>query len=68
MNEGDNPPIGIILAAAKSESIVKYTFPEGGNPQIFTSKYKLHLPTEEELARELAAEQKLLMQEKSLKE
>jgi predicted nuclease of restriction endonuclease-like (RecB) superfamily len=67
MNEGDNPPIGIVLCAAKSESIVKYTFPEEGNPQIFTSKYKLHLPTEEELARELAAEQALLLREKSLK-
>ncbi|MCL2098394.1 MAG: PDDEXK nuclease domain-containing protein [Bacteroidales bacterium] len=64
MNKGDNPPIGIILCADKSESIVKYTFPEGGNPQIFTSKYKLYLPTEEELAREITAEKELLLQEK----
>ncbi|WP_238138430.1 MULTISPECIES: YhcG family protein [Glaesserella] len=28
MNEGDNPPIGIILSASKSESVVKYTLPE----------------------------------------
>lgn len=26
MNEGDNPPIGIVLCADKSESVVKYTF------------------------------------------
>jgi len=50
-NDGDNPPIGIILCADKSESVVKYTLPEGNN-QIFASKYKLYLPTEEELKRE----------------
>ena len=27
MNEGDNPPMGIVLCADKSESIVKYTLP-----------------------------------------
>jgi predicted nuclease of restriction endonuclease-like (RecB) superfamily len=68
MNDGDNPPIGIILCADKSENIVKYTFPDGGNPQIFTSKYKLYLPTEEELMRELAAEKELIMREKALRE
>jgi len=66
MNEGDSPPIGIILCADKSESIVKYTFPEGGNPQIFTSKYKLYLPSEEELAREITTEKELLLREKNL--
>ena len=62
MNSGDNPPIGIILCADKSDSIVKYTFPEGGNAQIFTSKYKPYLPTEEELIREITAEKELLLQ------
>ena len=52
MNEGDNPPIGIILCADKSDAIVKYTLPEG-NRQIFASKYFTCLPTEEELKREL---------------
>ena len=28
MNEGDNPPSGIVLWADKSESVVKYTLPE----------------------------------------
>ena len=68
MNEGDNPPIGIILCADKSENVVKYTFPEGGNPQIFTSKYMLYLPTEEELVRELETERELIMREKDLKD
>lgn len=55
MNEGDNPPIGIVLCADKSESIVKYTLPED-EKQIFASKYKLYLPTEEELLNEIKKE------------
>lgn len=52
MNEGDNPPIGIVLCADKSDAIVRYTLPESNN-QIFTSKYFTYLPTVEELKREL---------------
>jgi len=59
MNEDDNPPIGILLCADKSESVVKYTLSEE-NTQIFASKYKLYLPTEEELRREIESEQRLL--------
>lgn len=59
MNEGDNLPIGIVLCADKSDSVVKYTLPEDNN-QIFASKYKLYMPTEEELKHELEKEQELL--------
>lgn len=65
MNEGDNLPIGIVLCADKSDSVVKYTLPEGNN-QIYASKYKLYMPTEEELKRELAKEQEVLEIEKGL--
>lgn len=65
MNEGDNLPIGIVLCADKSDSVVKYTLPEGNN-QIYASKYKLYMPTEEELRRELAKEQEILEIEKRL--
>jgi predicted nuclease of restriction endonuclease-like (RecB) superfamily len=54
MNEGDNPPIGIILCADKSEAIVRYTLAED-NKQIFASKYMLYLPTEQELKNEIYA-------------
>lgn len=47
MNEGDNPSIGIVLCADKSNAVVKYTLPEDNN-QIFASKYKLYMLTEEE--------------------
>ncbi|MEG0830631.1 MAG: PDDEXK nuclease domain-containing protein [Anaerovoracaceae bacterium] len=66
MNEGDNLPIGIVLCADKSDSVVKYTLPEDNN-QIFASKYKLYMPTEEELKSELAKEQEVLELEKGLK-
>lgn len=55
MNESDNPPIGIILCADKSDSVVKYTLPQD-EKQIFASKYKLYLPSEEELLNELNKE------------
>lgn len=55
MNEGDNPPIGIVLCAEKNDAVVRYTLPEDNN-QIFASKYFTYLPTEEELKRELRTE------------
>ena len=55
MNEGDNPPIGIVLCADKSDAVVRYTLPEG-ETQVFASKYKLYLLTEEELLKELKKE------------
>ena len=65
MTEGDNPPIGIVLCADKSESIVKYTLPKG-EKQIFASKYMIYLPTEEELLSEVKKEYNILKQEKEL--
>lgn len=55
MNEGDNPPIGIVLCTDKSDSIVKYTLPED-NTQIFASKYMTYIPSEEEFRKELQLE------------
>lgn len=63
MNEGDNPPIGIVLCAAKSDSVVKYTLPED-ETQIFAAKYKLYLPSEDELRKELDQEYSALESEK----
>ena len=44
----ENKTIGILLSTDKNETIVKYTLPED-NETIFSSEYKLHMPTEEEL-------------------
>lgn len=45
----DNPTIGIIMCTDKSETMVKYSVLQGSQ-QIFASKDKTVLPTEEELA------------------
>lgn len=42
-----------VLCADKSDAVVKYTLPEN-ETQVFASKYKLYLPTEEELKKESA--------------
>jgi predicted nuclease of restriction endonuclease-like (RecB) superfamily len=64
-SEDENPPIGIILCSDKSEAVVRYTLPEE-NKQIFASRYKLYLPTEEELAAEIIRERKTIEMEKRL--
>lgn len=48
----DNPTIGIILCSQKNETIVKYSVLKGSK-QLFASKYKLYLPSEEELKNEV---------------
>lgn len=53
--KGDNPTIGIILCTEKNETVVKYSVLKD-NRQLFASKYKLYLPTEKELIKELKAE------------
>lgn len=60
--EEENPPIGIVLCTEKNEAVAKYTLPEGNN-QIFASRYKLYLPSEEELARELQEERNFIERE-----
>ena len=51
----DNPTIGLILCTDKNDTVVRYTLGEA-NRQIFASRYKLHLPTEQELADEIRRE------------
>ncbi len=51
-SEGDNPTIGIVLCSETDEDIARYSVMHG-NEQLFASKYKLYLPTEEELREEI---------------
>lgn len=51
----DNPTIGLILCSQKNEAVAKYSV-LAENKQIFASKYKLYLPSEEELEKELLKE------------
>ncbi len=48
----DNPTLGIVLCTETDEDIARYSVLHG-NEQLFASKYKLYLPTEEELRNEI---------------
>lgn len=52
---GDGPTLGLILCTDKNDAVVRYTLGRG-RKKIFASRYKLHLPTEAELAAELRRE------------
>ena len=54
-NDGDNPTIGIVLCSDTDEDIARYSVLHG-NEQLFATKYKLYLPTEEELRAEIEAQ------------
>ncbi len=69
-SEGDNPTIGIVLCSDTDEDIAKYSVMHG-NEQLFASKYKLYLPTEEELKSEIEAQKAIFylqQQEKEMEE
>lgn len=55
--EDDNPTIGIILCSQKNEAIVKYSVLNDAK-QVFASKYRLTLPSAEELQREIEEERR----------
>jgi predicted nuclease of restriction endonuclease-like (RecB) superfamily len=50
--EGDDPTVGILLCGSKDQSVVRYSV-LNGSEQLFASKYRLVLPSEEELRLEL---------------
>jgi len=60
--EDDNPTVGIILCSQKDASVVRYSVLHG-NEQLFASRYKLVLPSEEELRRELERERAALQEQ-----
>ncbi len=57
--EDDNPTIGIILCGDKEETLVRYSVLKDSE-QLFASKYRLVLPTEQELEAELEREIRLI--------
>lgn len=46
----DNPTVGLILCTDKNDAVVEYVL-DKGNERIFASRYKLELPSKEELRR-----------------
>lgn len=62
--EGDNPTIGIILCSEKNEAVAKYSVLKD-NKHLFSSKYLLYLPTEDELIKELKYERDLIEEQRN---
>lgn len=56
--EGDNPSLGIVLCSETDEDIARYSVLHG-NEQLFASKYKLLLPSEEQLRAEIEAQKEI---------
>lgn len=54
-SEGDNPTLGILLCADTDADIAKYSVLKG-NEQLFATKYRLCLPTEEQLRKEIESQ------------
>ena len=49
--DDDKPTIGILLGKEKNKAVIKFALPK--NSEIYASKYLLHLPSKEELEREI---------------
>lgn len=56
--EDEKATIGILLSTNKNKTIVKYTLPKN-NKTIFSTEYKLHMPTEQELIGAIEEEKKI---------
>lgn len=52
--EGDNPPIGIVLAKEKDDLLVRYAL-HNISSQLFVSKYQLYLPDKQTLQNQLTS-------------
>ncbi|MGR3303863.1 MAG: PDDEXK nuclease domain-containing protein [Candidatus Scalindua sp.] len=63
-SEDDNPTIGIILCSDKEDTVVRYSVLKDSE-QLFASKYRLVLPTEEELKAELEREIQLIEEQQA---
>ena len=59
----DNPTVGLILCTDKDETVVKYSVLKE-NKQLFASKYKLYLPSAEELIEEIEREKAMIVRER----
>ncbi len=59
---GDGPTLGLVLCTEKNDAMVRYVLDEQ-NETIFASRYKLYLPSEDELRQEIERERLLLESE-----
>ncbi len=60
--DDDNPTLGIVLCSDTDADIARYSV-LSGNEQLFASRYKLYLPTDEELRAEIESQKALFEQQ-----
>ena len=60
--EGDNPTLGIVLCADTDSDIAKYSILHG-NEQLFATKYRLCLPSDEELRKEIEVQKQIFVEQ-----
>lgn len=65
VQEGENPPVGLILCARKDEAVARYAL-EGLPNKVLASEYRTVLPDEKELAAEIKRTQAMLENRKTL--
>ena len=58
--EGDNPTLGILLCSDTDSDIAKYSILHG-NEQLFATKYRLCLPSEAELRKEIETQKQIFI-------
>lgn len=57
-SKDDNPTIGILLCSDTDADVARYSVLQG-NEQLFATKYKTYLPTEEELKAEIETQKEI---------
>ena len=62
--DDDNPTLGLVLCTDTDEDIAKYSVLHG-NEQLFASKYKLYLPTDEELRAEIETQKQFFLMQQT---
>ena len=60
--EGDNPTLGIVLCSDTDSDIAKYSILPG-NEQLFATKYRLCLPSDEELRKEIEVQKQIFVEQ-----
>ena len=67
-SEGDNPTLGIVLCSQTDEDIARYSVLHG-NEQLFAAKYRLCLPSEDQLRAEIETQKEIFyLQHRQLRE
>ena len=62
-NKDENPPVGLILCAEKDNAVAKYAL-EGLPNKVLTAEYKLVLPKEKLLAKEIEQTREIIEKRK----